>query len=658
MKMLKNRNVWGLWAWFLFAPFHLWGSSDTEVIMDSLRLRLVQASDDSVRADVLSTLFFYANQSDLAQAEEYLKQTEGLVSENHYPCCYITYLCDYGVFYKLKGEYKRSEKQFLNAIERFKQIGCEQTRITSAYFNLGDVYQNLGDLNKAVSYLTRSQELAFETENQQMIIGALNNLGIVYFKLKQYDEAGDYYKRALETAKKHSTPTRIASLNLNLGNVLLMNHDYEGALEQFQEALKMGEEMGDSARLPNRYINVGIAYYMQERMEEALVSLKKGMLVAQKTGNRHQEASAVRNIGSVFAAKGDYASAIRYTKKALAVFEESETGTELLNGYRNLARYYQKNGDFLMAYETEKDYAELLDSVSQVRRNAQLAEQLATFETARLKAENDSVRSSLKIEQKDGEIKDLQLSRYYVLVIALIGLLLLFGGLVILMIRSRRLKQDLKLMELEHTALRARMNPHFLFNALNSIQNAILNRDKMVAYEYHAKFSELIRMVLMHSAQKTVLLSEELQALRLYLELEQFRTGDKFSYEISTDTAVEPDVQQIPSILLQPFVENAIWHGVLNKEEPGKISIRINIEDGFLRCAIEDDGIGREAALKIRNMRNPGHESVAMKVTASRMELLRQQFGNKVALKITDLFTEGQASGTLVELLIPLQLSV
>jgi LytS/YehU family sensor histidine kinase len=352
--------------------------------------------------------------------------------------------------------------------------------------------------------------------------------------------------------------------------------------------------------------------------------------------------------------KGDFKSAIGYLLESLEYYQEIGAAPSILSAYPFLARLYAASGNYQKAYETQKEFTQLADSFAQAHLDSKMAEQLAAFEANRLKQDNDSIQAALTISEQAGVIKDLQLSRYSYLVTGLAGMLVLMVILVLVIVRSNQLKQELRIAELKHTVLRARMNPHFLFNALNSIQNAILNRDKMVAYEYHAKFSELMRMILMHSDKKTIKLKEEVQAIKLYLDLEQFRTGHGFSYRIETDKEIDENVQEIPSMLLQPFVENAIWHGVLNRESPGNIDIRIGRDAEHLNCAIEDDGVGREASYKLRDVRNPGHESVATQLTRDRLELFRKQYGKSIGLKITDKKNGSFATGTLVELSIQL----
>src|SRR6476619_5515336 len=163
---------------------------------------------------------------------------------------------------------------------------------------------------------------------------------------------------------------------------------------------------------------------------------------------------------------------------------------------------------------------------------------------------------------------------------------------------------------MEMQALRAQMNPHFIFNSLNSINRFILQNNKAEATEYLTKFSKLIRMILNCSANATVSLAEDLEALQLYLELECLRFDNEFIYKITCDPELDTDFIRVPPMLLQPFVENAIWHGLMNKEGEGHLWININQEDSALICTITDDGIGRKKAAELTGKSGIKHKSM------------------------------------------------
>ena len=230
---------------------------------------------------------------------------------------------------------------------------------------------------------------------------------------------------------------------------------------------------------------------------------------------------------------------------------------------------------------------------------------------------------------------------------------------------NQRIEYSQKIIQTEITALRAQMNPHFIFNCLNSIQlfTAQNNIDK--ASNYLSKFSRLIRLVLENSRSEKVTLENELESLRLYIELEAMRFRDKFSYTISVAPSIDQGYVQIPPLLLQPFVENAIWHGLMHKEEGGKVTITVepqyittistNLQDIMaIQVTITDDGVGREKSAEFKSKSVTKTKSFGMKVTAERIELINQLYKTETKVQIIDLKdTNGQASGTTIIIEIP-----
>jgi CheY-like chemotaxis protein len=206
--------------------------------------------------------------------------------------------------------------------------------------------------------------------------------------------------------------------------------------------------------------------------------------------------------------------------------------------------------------------------------------------------------------------------------------------------------------ELEMQSLRAQMNPHFIFNSLNSINMFILENNRLQASEYLSKFSKLIRLILQNSQETYIPLEKELEALQLYMELESLRFDNKFEYKIIVDPGVEPANIKVPPLIIQPYVENAIWHGLIHKKENGHLEINIYGRDKTLLYKITDDGIGRDKAAELKSKSAEKQKSMGMRITADRIALLNQQ--TETSIKITDLVLgDGSAGGTEVLIELP-----
>jgi ligand-binding sensor domain-containing protein len=216
--------------------------------------------------------------------------------------------------------------------------------------------------------------------------------------------------------------------------------------------------------------------------------------------------------------------------------------------------------------------------------------------------------------------------------------------------------RKVEMSKIELKALRSQMNPHFIFNSLNSIQHYIFNTKSEEAIRYLNKFARLVRIILNNSERPTVTVIDDLEALRLYLELEQMRFEEKFEYEIIVDESVDSDYDIMPPLLMQPYVENAILHGLNPAPTKGKLTIRLSSENNFLICTIVDNGIGREKASEIRRMMPvKNYRPLGMKITEDRLRILNEINNSKLSVTITDLKdSNNQPLGTKVELFVPL----
>lgn len=222
---------------------------------------------------------------------------------------------------------------------------------------------------------------------------------------------------------------------------------------------------------------------------------------------------------------------------------------------------------------------------------------------------------------------------------------------------QQKTQMEKEILELEQKALRLQMNPHFIFNALNSIQSQIGTDNEQAARYYLAKFSRLMRQILDNSRQMSITLEEEVNTLENYLLIEKFCNGDRFDYAISVDEALEKDYIKLPPMLLQPFIENAIKHGLKYIDgKRGMIDVSFTERNNLLECSVTDNGIGRAKAEEMnRNSKETYHKSTALLVTQERLDLL-QEDKNVRSLEIIDLYDEaGQASGTKVIVRVPLQ---
>jgi sensor histidine kinase YesM len=198
-------------------------------------------------------------------------------------------------------------------------------------------------------------------------------------------------------------------------------------------------------------------------------------------------------------------------------------------------------------------------------------------------------------------------------------------------------------------ALRAQMNPHFIFNCLSSINRFILKSETEAASDYLTKFSRLIRMVLTNSNKPFISLEDELDMLRLYLDMERLRFKESFDYSIRFTNSIDASNVFVPPLLLQPFVENAIWHGLMHKEGQGHIEIELSADKRILTCIISDNGIGRSKASMFKSKSAERQKSLGLRITTERLALLNKSTDEKTFFTVEDISDDkGNVAGTCV----------
>ncbi len=239
-----------------------------------------------------------------------------------------------------------------------------------------------------------------------------------------------------------------------------------------------------------------------------------------------------------------------------------------------------------------------------------------------------------------------------------VGSLILLNRYLVLQVKKEeRLKASFanRLNEVQLQALRAQMNPHFLFNCLNSIKYYAISKSREETADYLSKFALLVRTILNNSKSHTVALLEELEAMKLYVEIENIRLEDKFDFFLEVDESIDTLDVRVPPMIFQPYVENAIWHGLMNKRGKGTLKIVIKNMGDIIQCLVEDNGIGRRAAREINQGRTHRKTSMGMQITADRISLIHDVYGIKTSINIVDLTnSKNEACGTRVIIEIPL----
>ncbi len=547
------------------------------------------------------------------------------------------------------GENKQALSKHLEALIVFNKLN-DSMAIGITYNSLGMDYHNLGQYDKAIEQYINASEIAEFFGDKIGSYLATNNIGIIYEDWKKNQYALEYFQKALKIAKQLHDKTYIGITLQNIGVLYQKLGDYEKALDYLEQSLQVSQEIGDSKGIYNTLLNKARVYERLGEREKAITNFKLALEAAEELGNKTKKAEALLNLGREYLQTNDLNNASRYLPQAKALLDEIEETNLKKELYETLAEYYSKTGDFRNAYFNYLDFTALKDTIFNQDSRKEISEMQTLYELD--KKENEIEIQNLKIEKQQNRL-------YYILsAIALfITLAALFFSRYKLRQKNFRAELERKNIEIEQRLLRTQMNPHFIFNSLNSINSFISDSDPDSAQSFLSKFARLMRYILENSRKTMVPLEDEINTLKLNMELEQLRFDNKFSFNINVEESIDEEYTYVPPMLVQPFVENAILHGLAGKDKDGLITINFRAKGKIMLCTIEDNGIGRKKAGEVKRAnQKQKHRSLGMQVTKERLDILAEKYGGDISFEINDLEDgEGNALGTKAILRIPFE---
>jgi tetratricopeptide (TPR) repeat protein len=416
------------------------------------------------------------------------------------------------------------------------------------------------------------------------------------------------------------------------------------------------------------YLNLGGCYLsVQNDLKRGEECNKKSLDVLKNSAHIETMAPALINLGYICREQKKYNKAIKYYKASLAYCDTflthidrrkhlpSWTRLRIISNIKAykvdvlkaLAKIYKATG----AYQKALEYQQLAEEANNKLKMDDFDNQLNLLQSD---FENERITKQMASLSDENELQRMKLFRTRIL-FGSFGALALAGVLaVIFYFQRNQLRTKQKALVLEQKLLRSQMNPHFIFNSLSSIQNFIVTERPDKASIYLSKFALLVRNILDNSVEEYVVLEKEISTIENYLELQKIRYAGKFDYRIKIADEIDPEILKIPPMLAQPFIENAIEHGIKHRETPGHIDIRFSLTDHILLFEVEDDGIGRQKSREVGILKDPQHKSMATSLTTERLANLNRKLNEKICLEITDLKNVvGEATGTKVTFGIP-----
>lgn len=514
------------------------------------------------------------------------------------------------IFVNQSGQFAEAENLFRKNLAEAQQLGLDSC-VAMAYGGLSMALGSMGRRAEQAKAALAMAEVAKRAGKAGMEATGYNLAGYAYLRNRQPDEALHYLEKAANLFEQAALPVQTLSARML----------------------------------------IAWFFYTQGERLEALKWYRQSLGLATKSNQKSSYCNIVGCIGTILGETNQPDSAFYYYNKAIAAGKEARDYFNLSWIYYDQYKLYDTLGNYRLALTSHVLHKQFSDSLEaqQFRRGL------------------TRIRQSYAIEQqlKNQELLQLKLRQQKIITWSIVvGMVLISTVLMVIILqiraanRRRILEMRGRIAEITQRNLRQQMNPHFIFNTLNSIQFYLYQQDKIAVNEYLNKFSLLIRKTLDNSRQPTIALKEEIDMVRLYLELESLRFKERLTWNITIDDEIDLIEMKVPSMLIQPLVENAISHGLRHKPEVGRVDVALTLREDHIECRVEDNGIGREAAREINRASNPDHKSAGTSITETRLALINELYSKELMVTYTDLTNEAaKPIGTLVIITIPFNLN-
>ena len=509
------------------------------------------------------------------------------------------------------GHYNEAVEKYYQVIELLSKVNDKKFRaekLPIVYSNLGVIYSEQQLYKKALEVFERAKLHYYKNGMNDKAANVLNNAGNVHLRLEEFDQAKSLFNEALKIYIKTSDIIGQALITNNIGEILLLEGKFHESYTKLREALLLYESVNNYVHLPATFNLMGLNHLEQGNYTLAEQKLKTGLKIALETNNKISELRLYKSFVRLYRSTNNL--------QALAHYYEVRSNLEQ-------KLYNQKLGHFLGQKEMESEIKV---------RDSQMAD--LKNKTANLKFEVDKRNMLLGLT----------------ILLVLVGLFIFF-----IVFRFQKLKAKNKQMVLEQKLIRTQLDPHFIFNCLAAIQDFIYQNAPQQASKYLARFSNLMRNILVNSRKELITLEEELEGLKTYLELQSLRFGNRLRYNIELDPKLNINETYLPTMLIQPLIENAVEHGLGPKKGKGKITIGIHEQNQALQVSVIDDGVGLGAHKNSNIYPIDRHLGLGNVLTLDRIKLLNHSRKRKIKFSLSDVKrVNSKVGGTCANFEIPI----
>jgi len=581
-----------------------------------------------------------------------IKRLARLSQEKDFPVGQVFAYNMLGKLYRIKADYPKAIHYHQKAFDLAQKTGDLYNQIYSLNM-MGVVYRRMDAVKSALEYHDKALDLAQRAHSKdkniiENIAISHNSIGNIYLLLQRDDLALKHFLAALKIEKEFNNQLGLAINYQNIGSIYEHKGHYDKALEYYRKSLAYNRRIHSKVGKIICNTSIGNLYLKQGKIKQALATIKPNLELAKALGDAYYMADIYVNMGKAYLQNKDYKQAEKYLNNGLAIALDKKIPSVAQEAYKEYSILKENQGNYEEALFLHKKYNEKQNQILN-EKNRQL---VADVIIKQIKLKNKEKMTALGAENKivKQKLSRTKKSFYYSLLLMLF--IIILGSI---FYKQYQLNNDRKLMNLEQNLLRARMNPHFIFNSLNSLKMFIINQKPKEAVIYLSTFSKLVRTILQSTIDKETSLKEEIETLKMYVSIENTRFSDKINFEINIAEDLNLDTIKIPPLLTQPIIENALWHGLSPKKGDKRLMINIYPkDDDIFIIEIIDNGIGRERAAEIKRARTFKRKSVGIQLSEERLQYFSKNFSAKYHIIFEDLFDEtGAPAGTKVIMEIP-----
>jgi tetratricopeptide (TPR) repeat protein len=545
-------------------------------------------------------------------------------------------------------EWKLALDNYQTAYDKLKDKYSSDVEFRKAIFGLADMNLKLAHLEQALKYYEEVNGMRRLSRDEK--IKAQIGISEVHLQQGQYQKAISVLDSKTSSGKEadHKGDAAIQNQKAKVYGNMNELDNARLAIQSSQNSLRAAPPSAQPKQeddLAEAKEVVAGALHDQQRYDEEIDIRNEAIQYNLESKNLPEVTRDKVGLSRALAAKGETSEAIRELEEAALMADTTNNPKDQAKAFLSLADIYEKNGRQGQALNAYRKYSQA------VTKSESLNETRLTEKADLIRKQRDieELTKDLSIGQKEETIDRQTLIRQQLIIYGLIVIILIIAVTSYFIYRNAQASKVANQM-LALKSLRSQMNPHFIFNALNSVNQFIAQEDERTANKFLSEFSRLMRLVLENSQEDFISLTKEQEIIALYLKLEHYRFRDKFEYSITMDDAINSEAVEIPPMLIQPYIENAVWHGLRYKESKGHLSLKMRKLESGIEVEIADDGIGRKRSAELKTENQKKHQSTGLKNIEERLQIISKVYKVNYHVKISDLNGDGHGTRVVIHL--------